>query len=78
MKQLSPDYRIHWRILKEKNEIEIIAIVNGTSWVGLGWRPRQLNSTCRNFPLIQRDAISQQLNIEPTSAGKMNISSIDN
>lgn len=52
-KQLSSDFRIHWRILKDKNEIEIIAIVNGTSWVGLGWRPRKLTSSCRNFPLIQ-------------------------
>lgn len=60
-KQLSPDYRIHWRILKEKNEIEIVAVVNGTSWVGLGWRPRQLNSTCRNFPLIQKETTSQAL-----------------
>lgn len=54
-KQLSPDYRIHWRILKDKNEIEIVAIVNGTSWVGLGWRPRKLNATCRNFPLLQKE-----------------------
>lgn len=52
-KQLSPDYRIHWRILKDKNEIEIVAVVNGTSWVGIGWRPRKLNASCRNFPLIQ-------------------------
>lgn len=76
-KQLSPDYRIHWRILKEKNEIEIIAVVNGTSWVGLGWRPRQLNSTCRNFPLIQGDTTSQQL-IKPTSGDKENIPSTGN
>lgn len=59
-KQLSPDYRIHWRILKDKNEIEIVAIVNGTSWVGLGWRPRKLNATCRNFPLIQKLASPNQ------------------
>lgn len=60
-KQLSPDYRIHWRILKEKNEIEIVAVVNGTSWVGLGWRPRKLNATCRNFPLLQKASPSEQL-----------------
>lgn len=60
-KQLSPDYRIHWRILKDKNEIEIVAMVNGTSWVGLGWRPRKLNATCRNFPLIQKPAPSEKL-----------------
>lgn len=52
-KQLSPDYRLHWRILKEQKEIEIVMVVNGTSWVGLGWRPRQLTAKCRNFPIIK-------------------------
>lgn len=51
-RQLSPDYRIHWRILKEQKEIEMVMVVNGTSWAALGWRPRQLNATCRNFPAI--------------------------
>lgn len=69
-KQLSPDYRIHWRILKEKNEIEIVAVVNGTSWVGLGWRPRKLNATCRNFPLIQKQAQASEQLISKTSASK--------
>lgn len=46
--------------MKDKNEIEIIAIVNGTSWVGLGWRPRKLNASCRNFPLIQKEESSAQ------------------
>lgn len=36
-------------------------MVNGTSWVGLGWRPRKLNSTCRNFPLLQQQKPSEQL-----------------
>lgn len=69
-KQLSPDYRIHWRILKEKNEIEIVAVVNGTSWVGLGWRPRKLNATCRNFPLIQKQSQPSAQLISKTSASK--------
>lgn len=60
-KQLSPDYRIHWRILKDKKEIEIVAVVNGTSWVALGWRPRKLNATCRNFPLLEKASPSAQL-----------------
>lgn len=28
-------------------------VVNGTSWAGLGWRPRQLTASCRNFPAIR-------------------------
>lgn len=52
-KQLSPDYSVFWRILKEQKEIEIVLKVNGTSWVGFGWRPRTLTAKCRNFPIIQ-------------------------
>lgn len=52
-KQLSPDYKVYWRILKEQKEIEFVMVVNGTSWVGLGWRPRQLTASCRNFPVIR-------------------------
>ncbi|CAO1346058.1 unnamed protein product [Diamesa serratosioi] len=52
-KVLSPDYRIHWRILKEQKEIEMILVVNGTSWVGFGWRSRKLTAECRKFPLLQ-------------------------
>lgn len=51
-KQLSQDYKIHWRILKDQNEIEVVMQVNGTSWVGLGWRPRTLTASCKNFPAI--------------------------
>lgn len=69
-KQLSPDYRIHWRILKDKNEIEIVAIVNGTSWVGLGWRPRKLNATCRNFPFLQKENGSPSEQLVKTSVSQ--------
>lgn len=51
-KVLSPDYKIHWRVLKDQNEIEVVMQVNGTSWVGLGWRPRTLTAACKNFPAI--------------------------
>lgn len=53
MKQLSPDYQLYWRLLEENKEIEVVLKVNGTSWVGLGWRPNSLNAECKNFPLIR-------------------------
>lgn len=28
-------------------------VVNGTSWVGVGWRPNDLSPACRAFPEIQ-------------------------
>uniref|UniRef100_A0A1B0CTC1 Putative drebrin n=1 Tax=Lutzomyia longipalpis TaxID=7200 RepID=A0A1B0CTC1_LUTLO len=52
-KELSEDFRIYWRVLKEQKELEVIMKVNGTSWVGLGWRPRDLTAECRNFPRIR-------------------------
>lgn len=64
-KQLSPDYKVYWRILKEQKEIEVVMVVNGTSWVGFGWRPRKLTAECRNFPLIGE--IGEISVAEPTS-----------
>lgn len=40
-------------------------VVNGTSWVGLGWRPRKLTSSCRNFPLIRDLGDSSEPSAEP-------------
>lgn len=51
-KTLTPDFKIHWRILKEQKEIEMVLVVNGTSWVGFGWRPKKLTAECRKFPVL--------------------------
>lgn len=51
-RKLSDTFRLYWRILRERKEIEVAMVVNGTSYVGLGWRPRNLTSSCKNFPLI--------------------------
>lgn len=69
-KQLSPDYRIHWRILKEQKEIEVIMVVNGTTWVGLGWRPRQLTAKCKNFPIIREFGEPEALASVPVPEGE--------
>ncbi|XP_045454874.1 uncharacterized protein LOC123664374 [Melitaea cinxia] len=57
-KQLSPQFGLYWRILKEEAEIEVIMIVNGTSYTAIGWRPKGLKKECKNFPVIgpPRDA----------------------
>ncbi|XP_046744465.1 uncharacterized protein LOC124410271 isoform X6 [Diprion similis] len=50
MKNLSNNFKLYWRILKDINELEAVMVVNGTSWVGLGWRPKSLNPNCKAFP----------------------------
>lgn len=52
MKTLTPEFRIHWRILKDQKEIEMVLVVNGTSWVGFGWRPKNLTAECKKFPVL--------------------------
>lgn len=69
-KVLTPDYRIHWRILKEQKEIEMIMVVNGTSWVALGWRPRKLTAECRKFPLLQDIGTAAEPASEPEPSSK--------
>lgn len=52
-RKFSDNFTFHWRILKQSNELEGVMVVNGTSWVGVGWRPSDLTPTCRAFPDIQ-------------------------
>ena len=52
-KDLSANFRLYWRILREEQEIEVVMQVNGTSYAGLGWRPRSLTAACRNFPFLE-------------------------
>lgn len=66
-KTLTPDFKIHWRILKEAKEIEMVLVVNGTSWVGFGWRPKKLTAECRKFPLLHDEGGEPSSEPEATS-----------
>ncbi|XP_048508918.1 uncharacterized protein LOC105690351 isoform X2 [Athalia rosae] len=52
-KNLSDSFKLYWRILKDSKELEAVMVVNGTSWVGLGWRPNTLTPACRAFPELR-------------------------
>ncbi|XP_060536686.1 uncharacterized protein LOC132708394 isoform X2 [Cylas formicarius] len=74
--QLSETFTLHWRILKEHKEIEAIMVVNGTSYAALGWRPKSLTKSCKNFPQIgpvvtkvdsSESKVEPQSEPEPTS-----------
>lgn len=67
-KTLTPDFKIHWRILKEQKEIEMVLVVNGTSWVGFGWRPKKLTAECRKFPVLHDIGYEASAEPEPSSA----------
>ncbi|XP_050356652.1 uncharacterized protein LOC126777614 isoform X5 [Nymphalis io] len=51
-KQLSKQFALYWRVLKEEAEMEFVMIVNGTSYAALGWRPKGLKKECKNFPVL--------------------------
>ena len=63
-KELSEKVTLLWRILKEDQEIEVVIKSQGTSWVGLGWRPRGLSSSCKKFPVLaDQDPQARSLNL---------------
>jgi hypothetical protein len=54
-RELSDKLTLHWRLLKEVGEVEMVLRVKGTSWAGLGWRPLDLTSECKKFPVLADD-----------------------
>lgn len=68
MKRFSDDFTFYWRILHDTKELEGIMVVNGTSWVGIGWRPTSLTPACRAFPELHDPTSAEPLPIpEPKS-----------
>lgn len=61
MKKFSDNFTFYWRILKESKELEGVMVVNGTSWVGVGWRPTDLTPACRAFPEIREKPKGESL-----------------
>ena len=59
MKRFSEDFTFYWRILPTTKELEGVMVVNGTSWVGVGWRPTSLTPACRAFPDL-KDPIADE------------------
>ncbi|XP_053620328.1 uncharacterized protein LOC128680882 isoform X1 [Plodia interpunctella] len=51
-KELSKQFRLYWRILKEEAEVEVVMVVNGTTYAAVGWRPSGLTKECKNFPVL--------------------------
>lgn len=58
-KKLSDTFTLYWRILKDHRELEAVLVVNGTSYAALGWRPRGLTKSCKNFPQIGPVALAE-------------------
>nr|CAD7200768.1 unnamed protein product [Timema douglasi] len=52
-RELSSTFHLYWQVLHDLGEVEMVMVVNSTSYVGLGWRPRSLTATCKNFPDLQ-------------------------
>ncbi|XP_045519064.1 uncharacterized protein LOC123710853 isoform X1 [Pieris brassicae] len=51
-RELSKDFSLYWRIIRDLQEVEIVMIVNGTSYAAVGWRPQGLKKECKNFPVL--------------------------
>jgi outer membrane biosynthesis protein TonB len=69
-RDLSSTFTLYWRILKEQQELEVVMVVNGTSYVGLGWRPRHLTASCRNFPYLEESGSKDGKQETETAIGK--------
>jgi hypothetical protein len=55
-REISANYRLMWRILKDKGEIEVVAVVKGTGFVGIGWRPKDAEKSCQRWPKLGSEA----------------------
>ncbi|XP_006819112.1 uncharacterized protein LOC102801088 [Saccoglossus kowalevskii] len=53
-RELVSGFDLYWKILQNRNEVEIALEVDSTTWIGLGWKPTGLTSACKDFPVDYR------------------------
>ena len=49
--QLSDALEFQWRILRDIQEVEVLARSPTKTWLAVGWRPINVNQSCKNFML---------------------------
>ena len=56
MREISPNFRLFWRILKDIGEIEVVMRIKGTGYAAVGWRPKDATKSCQKWPKIGLEA----------------------
>ncbi|TRY75553.1 hypothetical protein TCAL_06383 [Tigriopus californicus] len=51
-REISPNYKLMWRILRDVQEIEVVMQIKGTGYAAIGWRPKTADKSCQRFPRI--------------------------
>ncbi|XP_060807673.1 uncharacterized protein LOC106141451 isoform X2 [Amyelois transitella] len=64
-KELSKQFRLYWRVLKEEGELEVVMMVNGTTYAAVGWRPSGLTKECKNFPVLGPSTDNKPSTLKP-------------
>ncbi|EDV20800.1 uncharacterized protein TRIADDRAFT_60676 [Trichoplax adhaerens] len=66
--ELDSNSRIWYKIIRQSNEIEVIHQAKTMSWLGLGWRPRELKQSCQLFPAgAAQGLLISPINSQPNS-----------
>lgn len=51
-REIAPNYKLMWRILRDVQEIEVVMQIKGTGYAAIGWRPKTADKSCQRFPRI--------------------------
>jgi len=71
-RQLNDNLSLHWRILKDKQEIEIMMKLKGSGYAAIGWRPQGISSSCKKFPVIvDRSNLARSIDLTPAKENSL-------
>ena len=51
-REIAPNYKLLWRILKDVQEIEVVMQIKGTGYAAIGWRAKDAEASCKALPRI--------------------------
>ena len=52
---MSDNYKLYWKVLKDSSEIEVVIKSRSKTWIAIGWRPENLTKSCKSFWGVSRE-----------------------
>ena len=52
---MSDNYKLYWKVLKDSSEIEVVIKSKSKTWIAIGWRPENITKSCKSFWGVSRE-----------------------
>ncbi|XP_055333500.1 uncharacterized protein LOC129585021 isoform X2 [Paramacrobiotus metropolitanus] len=66
-------FTLYWRVIKVTHEVEFVVHAKTKNWLAVGWRPDDIDVSCRKFPPMDKENV---ISLNDTN-GRLTVKTVD-